>query len=109
MASCKDCLSVDVCKNRFTFGDMPIFEHFKDRNRFVYLPCDVGTEVYLPQLNDLGEIEHYPIECFVFDKDGISFVVDDEDSYTHPVSIIGKDVFLTAEEAEKALKECEKH
>ena len=37
MASCKDCLHVDVCKNRDIFVDMPICEHFKDRNRFVEL------------------------------------------------------------------------
>ena len=33
MASCKDCLHVDVCKNIYIFGDMPICEHFIGQNR----------------------------------------------------------------------------
>lgn len=32
MASCKDCLHVDVCKNRDIFGDIPICEHFTGQN-----------------------------------------------------------------------------
>ena len=48
MASCKDCLSVDVCKTAIEFGFYKaerMFDydckHFKDRNRFVELPCKV--------------------------------------------------------------------
>ena len=33
MASCKDCLHVDVCKNRDISGNMPICEHFTGQNR----------------------------------------------------------------------------
>ena len=68
-------------------------------------PCKVGDKVYLPCLNDWGNIENYTITEFVLDNDGLLFVVDDEDRETHPIKEIGTDVFLTKEEAEEKLKE----
>ena len=70
-------------------------------------PCKVGDKVYLPCLNDWGDIENYTITEFVLDNDGFCFVVDDEDREAHSIEIIGKEVFLTKEAAEEKLKERE--
>lgn len=104
MASCKDCLHVDVCKNMYIFGDMPICEHFIDRNRFVELPCNVGDTVY--------SIKNYHInECVVAwiridTRTSITIRLMTKDYIFYDVSRkdFGKTVFLTREEAEKALK-----
>ena len=73
-------------------------------NGVIVPPCKVGDKVYLPCLNDWGDIENYTITEFVLDNDGLLTVVDDEDRETHPIEEIGTDVFLTKEEAEKALE-----
>ena len=74
-------------------------------NGVIVPPCKVGDKVYLPCLNDWGDIENYTITEIVIDKDGLCFVVDDEDREAHSIEILGKEVFLTKEEAEKKLKE----
>lgn len=98
MASCKDCMHEEVC-NIFS---VVLNEYgaencvcFKDRNRFVKLPCKVGDTVY--QTDDIRIYEN-KIERVIFDTNNIGF---DETS-------IGKSIFLTREEAEQALKEREK-
>lgn len=103
MASCKGCLSYGICnKHWLGTGNMPnvcsevfLCEHFKDRTRFVELPCKVGDTVYQ---TDGIRIYENKIERIIFDTNNIGF---DETS-------IGKSIFLTREEAEQALKEREK-
>ena len=127
MASCKDCLSYGVCNERWLgTGDMPnlcseeyICVHFKDRNRFVELPCRVGDVVY-SYCEDLFRILPYFIEQIIisYDSDspnneyvtfnGISSNASEllaDMDFT--IDEIGKTVFLTREEAERALKESE--
>ena len=72
-------------------------------NGVVVPPCKVGTTVYLPCLDDKGEIETYTITEFVLDANGLYFVVDDEDRETHSVDIIGKDCFFTKEQAKQKI------
>ena len=93
MASCKDCLHVDVCKNRDIFGDMPICEHFIDRNRFVELPCKVGEELYRIKT--------------VSGKKIVTETQLNQNTFWRIVfgGEYGKTVFSTREKAEKALKE----
>ncbi len=97
MASCKDCMHEEVC-NYFE-GDLneegaEKCVYFKDRNRFVKLPCKVGDTVYQ---TDGIRIYENKIERIIFDTNNIGF---DETS-------IGKSIFLAREEAEQALKEFE--
>lgn len=120
MASCKDCLCVDVCKMRSDIVSADYYPeilkkkfeeecncpHFKDRTRFVELPCKVGDTVYVIENNEI-------IEDFV-DQIGIGYYCDGENIYQMDgiktdwyFSDIGKTVFLTREEAEKALEERE--
>ena len=108
MASCKDCLHVDFCKIRDIFGDMPICKHFKDRNRFVELPCKFlqkcfvipTTENKLPYITEM--------QCIGFSLSNGSYnanlITDKNKLYQPCFSAFGKTVFLTREEAERALK-----
>jgi hypothetical protein len=77
-------------------------------NGVIVPPCKVGDKVYLPCLKEWGNIENYTITEFELDNGGLWFVVDDEDREAHPIEIIGKEVFLTKEEAEAKLKELKK-
>lgn len=103
MASCKDCLHVDVCKNIYIFGDMPICEHFKDRNRFVELPCKVGDTVYYITGLSRKYIKSANVNEIVINCNGISelFVSNDTVNFENSFDVF----YLTRKEAEKALKE----
>ena len=120
MASCKDCVHVEVCyeKNLHVAVGMNIIprfkykrieqkcKNFKDRSRFVELPCKVGDTLFVPTRNLVSE---YKIVSFHICGEGIWYrtnvikgiltrLISDN------VEIIGKTVFLTREEAEQALK-----
>ncbi len=118
MASCKGCKCVDICykyrdicAGRKTyneyFDDDVTCSDFIDRTRFVELPCKVGDTVYVIENNEI-------IEDFV-DQIGIGYYCDGENIYQMDgiktdwyFSDIGKTVFLTREEAERALNSSEK-
>lgn len=67
MSTCKDCIHGDVCKAHVIEGvgiDFTTFEkliekngcnQFKDRSKFIELPCKVGDTVYF--INALKERE----------------------------------------------------
>lgn len=99
MVNCKECLHLDVCKSRDVFGDMSACEHFKDRSRFVELPCKVGDTVFV--VNGFKEIEEFEVDYYVVEKNVISVGMVDDGEYEVET------VFLTREEAERALKERE--
>jgi len=110
--TCADCIHDEICETLWQKNNIPklfacLCGCFKEKSRYIELPCKVGDKVYLPCLNDWGDIENYTITEFVLDNDGLLFVVDDEDRETHPIEEIGTDVFLTKEEAEQAIKGCE--
>lgn len=121
MASCKDCLHYEVCSTKSINCDRgDNCAMYKDRNRFVELPCNVGNTLYMLNRNKSN------IQEMTLDKPDIRChcVKDDEFACCMPIcndkengicayrfhldfSEIGKTVFLTREEAEKALKERE--
>lgn len=59
MPTCKDCLHYRVCKfhideeTKMTVNEC---EHFKDRSKFVELPCEIGSKVFVSP--DYGEHFH---------------------------------------------------
>lgn len=100
MASCKDCLYYEVCSvDESCLPDYVNCEHFKDRNRFVELPCKVGDTVFV--VNGFKEIEEFEVDYYVVEKNVISVGMVDDGEYEIET------VFLIREEAEKALKERE--
>ena len=111
MASCKECIHFDRCKGLYKFDRLQKAvskgcSYFKDRSRFVELPCKVGDTLFVPTRNLVSE---YKIVSFHVCGEGIWYrtnvikgiltrLISDN------VEIIGKTVFLTREEAEQALK-----
>ena len=109
MATCKDCVHVDVCNSRCPDpnNERLICDNFKDRSRFVELPCEVGDTVYIlgkeifcDEIDEIS-IEKLPdgILCFRAYCKELKISLDLKD--------FGTIAFLTKEEAEQALKERE--
>ena len=113
MSTCKDCLHFDVCeavrgrpdlvgKNSLRIAEKHCpYNSFSDKSEWVHLPCKVGDVVYCyepcfgsdhnPKLKVVEkEIVELKTIATVF---GLNFDIDS----------IGKTIFLTREEAEKAL------
>ena len=125
MASCKDCLHIEVCKeyHKMFWGSKSLVDskidetepenclYFKDRSRFVELPCKVGDTVYsIARISGKEEIiqdsvESFTISSFVDNTPIILF--DGIETCDWDSSDFGKQVFLTKEQAEQALKERE--
>lgn len=81
---------------------------FKDKSRYIELPCKVGDTVYsiVEGINRIfiGEVYEYVVgrEHFVFRSTRKGYL-----TLAFTELDIGKTVFLTKDEAEKALTECE--
>lgn len=77
-------------------------------NGFILLPCKVGDKVYLSEWWNSNKWEKQP--CPI-ERRVRYFSIDDDGIYAHlkdgciNVKYFGKTVFLTREEAEKALRE----
>ena len=107
MKTCKDCIHYGICRLDVYFihannGDTyqcqdsdkveEDCEAFTDKSEWVHLPCKVGDIVYQVDSERIYEMK---VRAVIYDTDGIAF---DERA-------IGKSVFLTRAEAEKALEE----
>lgn len=111
--SCKDCLHYEVCNYHICEEtDMTVVEctHFADRSEWVHLPCKVGTVVYIPEI-EVDKIERKvvtkiyrtTVDEYSVNARYIMYHTKKCDNFTD--SMLGKNVFLTREEAEKALEE----
>lgn len=122
MASCKDCLIADICykykdmrdgKKTYSeyFGEDTYCEHFKDRNQFVELPCKIGDTIFaITERKRNGKWNKVVVERVVNGIEigrGGFMTVRSGTTVTVFLSDLGKTVFLTREEAERALKERE--
>lgn len=89
--TCKDCVHYEVCESLEKNGISRIHpsqcEFFKDKAKFIDLPCKVGDKVFI-----IGRNNH---ETYI--NTG-RFRISD-------IEKIGKKVFFTKEKAEKALEE----
>lgn len=106
--TCKDCMHYDVCdKQKITNHTISksVCKHFKDKSLFIELPMTLGQICYAPY-NYKNEVEECRVSSLTQKADG-SWKI----RLTHNHSVfeiradeIGKTVFLTREEAERALK-----
>ena len=124
--TCNDCLHAEVC-GTFAIAS-EIFEisspertasscnDFKDRSRFVELPCKVGDTVYSIYKGDIeahivNRLEFCTVgnnsECqdYFGTAEGIDNCDENFSFINFTKATFGKTVFLTREEAEQALKE----
>jgi hypothetical protein len=127
MSTCKDCIHYEPCRDTYyndkeqtripynfleKEGAEKNCAFFKDRSKFVELPCKVGDILYhpVPLRNIIAEyrIKSFQIysNCVWVNWDLVDGVATINLSGIY-ANEIGKTVFLTQEEAEKALKECD--
>lgn len=110
--TCKDCLGnyLGYCKIDCLCPDK--CENFQDRSLWVKLPCKMGDTVYavyheLSGEKELivGRVERFNL--YSTDHSYVCVYYEDGDglSYWHTPSDFGKVIFLTREEAERALKD----
>lgn len=110
--NCKDCLFYDFCNDyneypeyiRYcekTMGTEFKCSHFKDKSRFIELPCKVGdTAYYVVGNGDNSRIIEEGLEGFSIIGDKLYVIDECKDFYE-----VGVEVFLSKQEAEKALEE----
>ena len=111
---CESCIHFDRCKGLYRSERLQKIvskgcPYFKDRSRFVELPCKVGDMVYVLK-GDHIEFAHViaiyldnsggMFDLKIFKEIAINFYISKYNTFEN----IGKTVFLTREEAEQALK-----
>jgi hypothetical protein len=111
--TCKDCIHYEACE---WFGFIYVEEmaddclRFKPKSRFIESPCKVGDTLYvISRMKDnriLPFISQYEATSIAIKKKSI-VVYHEMDGYIKlfKSTDFGKTVFLTKEEAEKALEE----
>lgn len=97
MASAGDFISKNGALNCTKLAD------YLFTNGVIALPCKVGDKVYRPS-NCLGVVQFVIISFNIYQSE--MFFIDDSENIIY-LPDIGKTVFLTREEAERALKERE--
>lgn len=127
--TCKDCIHCDVCTQDILATDLHPYidfsvrddveescDDFKDKSKFIELPCAVGDTVYTILYHNVFEAEVVCIRPFIF-KNRIEYrgnvVITMEDPFYSDgrlleqelFTVFDKDTFLTREEAEKKLEE----
>ena len=110
--TCKDCLYYDFCNDyneypeyiRYcekTMGTEFKCSHFKDKSRFIELPCKVGdTAYYVVGNGDNSRIIEEGLKGVSIIGDKLYVIDECKDLYE-----VGVEVFLSKQEAEKALAE----
>lgn len=93
MNTCKECIHFDVCSaERIAIGMSGLCLNFKDKAKFIELPCKIGQKIYIPHcgIDPDTEEDYYGIAELKFRVDvGCTR---------------GAKFFITREEAEKELK-----
>ncbi len=122
MATCKDCLHVEACKQWYTALPDKYHdgcEHFKPRSCFVELPCKIGQTVYEVVFLRNGTVSHIsPLKVVGIHignfpdlrghkRKSYLVVVYPTSEILGRISLdkIGKTLFQTKEEAEAAIEE----
>lgn len=104
--TCKDCLHYEICDVQscgLIAADHITCWLFKDKSEWVYLPCKTGDTVFCfaPCFDEMHHPNLKIVESEIVEVRTIATVL----GLNFDVDKIGKTVFLTREEAEKALTE----
>ena len=106
MSTCKDCLYGDNCSICEVMGDDFCCVGFKDKSKFIELPCKVGDTVYYFVNDNLSEYCEVSVAGFHIDKYRIAFEIEVSGrKFFVDTEFLGEKVFLSKEEAEQALAE----
>ena len=115
MTKCERCYHNKVCINGANYKNVETCNHFKDKDLIAELPCKVGDVVYtnLSMSGWYMRIADRPYKATIvyIGINGVdnymNVVLKNDNMLSFKFSDIGKSVFLTREEAEAALEECE--
>lgn len=135
MAKCENCIHEIVCEclietglpfNDDKFPADKCCRSFKDKSFIVELPCKVGDKLYIVGTECLADKDSRKCEEWTAENPGLScedcpldkrLIVFERTVTKHMLGVIlfegnenfifGENVFLSREEAEKKLKECE--
>lgn len=113
MSNCDNCLHRYICPIVYEAYDC---SYFDDKSEYIHLPCKVGDTVYYFRggyYRDRSNWEITPIKVteisMKINRSGrvmpLSIIAN---GTRYPISSIGKTVFLSREEAERALKKSNK-
>lgn len=123
MMTCKDCMHYEVCCDEYELAHAEYCNNFKDKSKYIELPCKVGDKVYVLEYED-GEVVDYSGYIFIMANNDFAFLspvlngesnsieicneyfqrsIDDEDNSGVIVPLT--ELFLTKSEAEQKLKE----
>ena len=110
--TCKDCIHFDRCKGLYRFERLQRAvskgcPYFKDRFRFVELPCKVGDTVYFILRSFDGKMRINPEKVCYFTIDANELRIHTTAGYFTERDM-NDGVFFTRERAEQVLKEREK-
>lgn len=119
--TCKDCIHYDTCYDRcehwieFELTAETECKDFKDKSRFIELPCKFNDAFYIIPTANNGFEEITRVECLGFQISKPEPVADlfrkesgkSNRLYQAGFDMFGKDIFLTREEAKEALKRSE--
>lgn len=109
--TCRDCIYYSGCSgilNDFGMRLNPareVCDRFKDRARFVELPCKVEDIIFCI-IHILGETEivSSKVQRILFTEDDCRLIVQDNNYIGLSINDVGKTIFLTREEAEQAFR-----
>lgn len=105
MATCGDCIHFDLCEIMYSrISEIENCDYFKDRSRFIELPCKVGDLIYIIKKARGLSVRGAKVNSITITESGKIQVS------CYRSSLIGlwsDDAFATKEEDEQALKECE--
>ena len=113
--TCKNCVHYEACKDKFAglykiCVDKPkkhlelnpnvekVCDHFKDKSKFIELPCKVGDTIY--QIDGV-RIYASTIHEITYTSSKVIFVTE---NIVFDEQAINNSIFLTREEAEKVLE-----
>lgn len=109
--NCKDCLHYEVCESyskRESLATLYCAEEcpgFTDKSEWVYLPCKVGDTAYELFIHHRPPfIKESTIEKIIIKPEGLRIKLSRNTMYETSISSLGKTIFLTREEADKALE-----
>lgn len=116
MKTCENCIHYDICATAYGGCILHICDSFKDKSKFIELPCSIGDLVYTIVYYNIFEAKVVCIRPFIF-KNCIEYRGNVVITMTDPFYsdgrlleqelfiVFDKDTFLTREEAEKKLEE----
>lgn len=114
MSKCLSCLHYKVCDYRINEENITVAEctQFTNRSEWVHLPCKVGDKVYIVNSRTSDDKNLYIVEDvakrIVFDKSEDTGFIHSRIEFFNTSSIsdwLFQNIFLTREEAEKALED----